>query len=503
MKLRYPATVFFFVGLLWLKAIYPVASGISDIDFFWHLAYGQWIVANLKLPEFDAFTWTFAGQPYQLTQWLGEAAMGAVYNLAELKGTRFLSVILAGVTILFSWLATRRFVHTSAALVLAVMCNIVQIVTPMRPQLFTFAMLTIAVYLAISYVETKQRRFLAWFPVVMALWVNLHGGFVVGLLLIGLVTLGLVSEAYCENRLPQERSNLVFCGAMTLVSVLATTINPYGYKAITTVAMISGLQSSNFIAEWMPVNFTSAHGWFYLLNLVPFIAVIGISGIKPRVTYGLVGSFFLFFGVLANRQVPVCGAVMAPMIAAVLAQSSHYKKMLPAFGNPDRVLVHGVLTAALAVSLPFLAGLGDAAWRASETTRHPVKATEFLVENGMARRVMADISEGVYLIHRGIPAFIDSRMDLFQDQFFYEWYLASRAAPGWQAFIDRHRPDALLLRHEMAVRQAALASGKWKQVFEDERYSVLVPMDSNLPEIEPKQIVFLDGRGHLVRPYLP
>lgn len=68
--------------------------------------------------------------------------------------------------------------------------------------------------------------------------------------------------------------------------------------------MIGGLRSASVISEWAPVNITTTElGWFYLMNLVPFIALIAITGVKPRLTIGLIAGFFLVFGILANRQV--------------------------------------------------------------------------------------------------------------------------------------------------------------------------------------------------------
>jgi hypothetical protein len=69
--------------------------------------------------------------------------------------------------------------------------------------------------------------------------------------------------------------------------------------------------------------------------------------------------------------------------------------------------------------------------------------------------------------------------------------------------IEKHHPKAMLLRLDMAIRQAALAGGKWKQVYEDDRYSILVPADSDLPARPPKEITYLDGKGGMLRPYMP
>ena len=503
MSLRFPTTLLIFLVILWIKSIYPASSGIADTDFYWHLTYGQWISDHMAIPAVDSFSWSFAGQPYQLTQWLGEALMGIAYQQAGLDGTKFLSVLLAAVTIGFAWLAARRFVHPAAAFGLAVMCNLVQIVTPMRPQLFSFALLAIATYMVVSFLDTRRARYLSAYPLMMAAWVNLHGGFIVGLILIGLMATGLTAEAMLSRRVKEDLRILVMTWLMVGASLLATLLNPYGIKAILTVVMIGGLRSSSVISEWMPVNLTTELGWFYLLNLVPFVALMVISGCRPRLTHGLIATFFLIFGVMANRQVAMCAAVMAPLTAALLSRTPHYAKMLSTMADPSRPVLYSAIVALLFGSYPAIAAMGNGTWAATMNLQYPIKATDFLEQNGLTDRLMSDTLEASYLIHRRVPVFVDGRMDLYRDQHFFEWYLASRAAPGWENVLEKHHPTAMLLRLDMAIRQAALASGSWKQVYEDERYSVLVPSSRNLPTVMPKSVVYLDGKGGMLRPYMP
>lgn len=503
MLLRFPTTVLIFIAILWVKAIYPASSGIADTDFFWHLTYGRWMVEHSAIPTGDIFSWTFAGQPYQLTQWMGEAAMGIAYNLGGLGGTKILSVVLAGITIGFAWLGARRYVHNSVAFGLAVLCNLVQIVTPMRPQLFSFALLAIAAYLVVSYIETRRPKYLIAYPALMAFWVNLHGGFIVGLLLIGMLAAGLTGEALLAKRLKASIRELIPVWVTVAAATVATLLNPYGINAILTVLMIGGLRSSSVISEWMPVNLTNELGWFYLLNLVPFVALMSISEAKPRLTHGMIAGFFLVFGVLANRQVAMCAAVMAPLTAALLSRTPHYARMLPTLEDPSRPIIYTLILAMLAGSFPAIAAKGNGTWDATLNLQYPIKASDYLEQHDLSGRVLSDTLEASYLIHRGIPVFVDGRMDLYRDQFYFEWYLASRATPGWEKVLEMHKPKALLLRLDMAIRQAALAGGKWKQVYEDDRYSILVPTESHLPAVVPKELTYLDGKGGMLRPYMP
>jgi hypothetical protein len=292
---------------------------------------------------------------------------------------------------------------------------------------------------------------------------------------------------------------------IAFVSGLATLLNPYGIGAWESVLMISGLRSASVISEWMPVNLTTELGWFYLLNLVPFIALLAF-GARPSLTQGMLAGVFLVFGVLANRQVAMCAAVMAPLTAALLARAPQYPRIAETAGNPSRPLAHGAILAALLSVMPWIAAKGDARWQETINGQYPVNAVAFLKENGLTKRVMSDTLEASYLIYAGVPVFIDGRMDLYRDKFFFEWYLAARAAPGWGRVIKDYEPHTMLLRNDMALRQVVLTSGEWKPVYVDDRYTVLVPNSAEfavLPVAPPRPIAYLDDKGRMVRHYMP
>ena len=177
--------------------------------------------------------------------------------------------------------------------------------------------------------------------------------------------------------------------------------------------------------------------------------------------------------------------------------------MVQTFANPSKPIIFGLLTIGLLSACgPILSGAQKNQDRALED-RYPVQATKFLVANNLTERVLSDTVEGSWLIHQKIPVFIDGRMDLYQDKFFFEWYLADRAVPGWNDFIQKHNPNVMLLRVDMAIRQAALTSGQWKQVYQDQRFSVLVPSSNPLPSVAETIPKFLDDKGHLTVVYKP
>jgi hypothetical protein len=494
----------FFACAVFIMAIFPGKAGIGDTDFWWHIAYGRWMLENGTIPQVDSFSWTFVGQPYQLTQWLGELLMGVAFLNAGFPGTLALGVLVSGATLWFAWRGAALHMHPAAAIVLAVATNTIHFVMPMRPQLFSFLMVSIWAYLIASFLKDKRTGRL-WMTVpLMALWVNLHGGFVVGLLLTGILAAGQTAEWWMAHRPRADGRTLVSLWLVPVAGVAAACANPYGYHAITNVIMIGGLQSAAVIAEWQPVSLVTTVGGFFMIASFPFFAGAMLGGRVP-LTVWLLAAFLVAFGAMANRQVPILAAGMAPFAALMLSTTAAYMKMLPQFGDPRRPLAHGLALVGLVAAFLPIHALGMNSAERGAGQRDPVAAADFLVANGLTDRLLCDTLEASYLIWRRIPVYVDGRMDLYRDPMFFEYLLAAKGNWNWSRLIENHKPQAMLLRNEVALRQVALASGEWRVVFGDEQYSVLVRSEDHLtlPTVIAPAIEFFDAQGKINRPYRP
>jgi len=495
-------TLLAFFGVLWIKLIYPISSGLPDTDFFWHLAYGHWILEHGQLPPGDTFSWTHAGQPYQLTQWLGEVFIALAYNAAGPLGTTILGTVLAGAAIAFAWRSAARYVASPVALTLAVLCNAILIVMAMRPQMFSFTATAVAIYVLLRWLESPSFRHAAAYMLVMALWTNLHGAFVVGLLLVGILAVGTTIQYFAGPRDANARRQAIGAWALCGAATLATGINPYGFAALTNVFMIAGLQSAQVIIEWRPVMLTTATGWFYLMYALPFLGLLIVTPARLAPTQLLFVIFALIFGLQANRQVAIGGALMAPFIAMLLARTPQYANMLPTIKSPARpILVSAGMLILTLLAFPIVS-FGQQQLLRNLDQNYPVQAVDFLERNSLTGRVMSDTLEASYLIHRNIPVYLDGRMDLYRDAFFFRWWLAQRGAPNWEQVVTDADPTAMLLRRPVALRQLLLASNHWKLVFDDTNYSVLVPIRHPLPAITPVHVDYQTPDGGPVLNYL-
>lgn len=480
---------------LWAKALYPSSSGVQDPDFYWHVRYGQWILDHAALPAGDSFSWSVPGKPYQLTQWLGEVVMAIAYQLGGAYGTMLLSLALVATCLGLTWLTARRFVSPAAAMLITIMGNASLIILPMRPQVFSFAATAAVVYLLIDWLERRRISSYAAIVAVMMLWANLHGAFVIGFLILGVVAVGLTVEALLKR--PARQGENVIAGIWGLIAacVLASMVHPYGWKVWLAVSQINDLKSSYLVSEWQPLSLTSGTGWFYLMNLIPFLGIIIVAGARVRLPFMLQAGLFFVFGLAANRQVPFVGLVAIPVLAMLLQQTSQYHAIAASIDERPRPIPIGVALLALLTSGFFGSHLAVDRSIATQDLRYPVTAIAFLERHRLTDRVLSDNVAGGYLIHRGIPVFIDGRLDLYGDQLVFEWLLALRGLPGWTDLLAHYQPGALLLPRSTALRQLALASKQWKLVYDDERYSVLLPMDHALPSVAPLPFSYMQPDG--------
>ncbi len=166
-------------------AIHPLANN----DLPMHLAVGEWIVEHGTLPARDPFSFT-AGHPLWVPhEWLASLLFVAVERAGGLLGLVALSAGLAAILALAHRAVMERLgVGLTTHLLWAIpMWLVVGERVVLRPHLPALA-LTFAVWWCLLRARDDARS-LALLPVLLAVWVNLHGSFLMGF---GIVALDLV-----------------------------------------------------------------------------------------------------------------------------------------------------------------------------------------------------------------------------------------------------------------------------------------------------------------------
>lgn len=190
-------------------------------DVWWHLATGRYIASN-GFPRQDPFSYTLADRDWTAHEWLADRAMYAVFARSGPGGVvavRAALVVLAFAAA-YGW-ARRRGTRIVSLALIAIAAYASQRNWIDRPQLCSFVFLPVVLH-ALDRHRSGARWVGLWFlPIVFLLWVNVHGGFLLGF---GLVLLALLSR-WVERRDPKHCRELAIVVAL---SAAATLANPNG-----------------------------------------------------------------------------------------------------------------------------------------------------------------------------------------------------------------------------------------------------------------------------------
>ena len=158
---------------------------LADYDYFWHLKTGEILVHNLALPAGDIFSFTMHGQPWVLHEWGYQIVLYFVHTLFGDSGIRLFSTALLFGALAISFAPARRLGIHPIVILLFLLLYIVPMVpyTQPRPQVITYICFAYFLKCLLDYKHYAERKLLYHLPLLMVMWVNFHGGYIIGLAL--------------------------------------------------------------------------------------------------------------------------------------------------------------------------------------------------------------------------------------------------------------------------------------------------------------------------------
>ena len=181
------------IWVLFLTAILPTKA---DPDLWGNLRFGQDLLASRTLSTVDPYSFT-QDKPWINHDWLPQVAMAGVYAAAGAAGLVALKALLAAVAL---WLVAGAFAGSAylvaeAAVALVLFASL-PLIASLRPQLWSFVALALLCRLILS----RRPRAMAWAPVLFAVWVNCHVGWIVGLAVLAWWAIGAVARGTAPAR---------------------------------------------------------------------------------------------------------------------------------------------------------------------------------------------------------------------------------------------------------------------------------------------------------------
>ncbi len=309
------AAFFGFVLLFGLLAM--TARNAVDPDLWWHLRTGQWIVDTGHVPHSDPFSFTRAGHTWVAHEWLSEVVF---YELWKHGGAAVLIVFSAIITtagfMLLYWRCPVRGHWAAAVITLGAL-----VAAPawgVRPQMFTFTLASLLLWL-LERGENRP-RLLFWIPPLFLLWLNLHGGFALGPVLLLAYGAGVILEtAFGNTPWPEARPILLRVSLLLVACLLLVPLNPSGtqlYRYPFDTLRSPWMRA--FIGEWHSPNFHE--GRYSPLLLLWLLLLTSLASSRSRIRMRWLVPLLLtgFAALDAARHVPIFVLVAIPVMAAAL-----------------------------------------------------------------------------------------------------------------------------------------------------------------------------------------
>jgi hypothetical protein len=511
------------VGVLGLALFILSILPLWHTDFWVHLKYGEWIVANRALPDREPLS-PFTDKQTRMfdAMWLSQVGYHGVFRAGQsiargdearrfaggVEAIRVAHLFAAVAALGLFGLAYRRAADSvpwatgGMAIVLVLMLGTFAV---QRPQ--TLALACYAALLCLVSRVTPTRRALVFVPLVMVLWANLHGSFVVGFGLLAIVVIGRVievvrSEGWSARAVWRDDAARRLITAFA-VSVLGVAIlNPYGPVIYFDVIRFAGHPNLRTMAEWQPLDFTQSRGghWTYLATVVLVVVTPLATRRMYTATQLLLVFAFAIWPVFQQRMmawwVPLVPWIIAPLwVAAAERWGLVLPENVPSFRKTALAVVLAIMAfiaspastwlktgnprplgAALHRGTPYgLAGaLKDEPVGESGRARALAEALKELPGGRLSGPIFTSESQGEFLLWalpREMPVMMFNHAQLFDAGYWADCMTVKQAGPRWSEILDRHQVTLVIVEAEYHTHLCAelLRHPGWRIVIDESR----------------------------------
>jgi hypothetical protein len=491
----------YFLPLVLFILVFAMAARTPlDSDMWWHLRAGGQTWQTGRPMLVDTFSYTRYGETWINHSWLSQVGMYLVFRAWGYLGLGLLVAILAaaGMGLVYAQMEESPLLR---AFIIILATAVAAVVWSPRPQMVSLVLFGVVGYLLYLYKWRAVGR-LWLLPPVFVLWSNLHGGYVLGLLLI----LATIAGEMLNHILGLDSERVIpwsGIGRLALWGLacwLVVVINPNGLAmwAIPFRTVEVGVLQ-DYISEWASPDF---HQFVQQPFLWLLFATFGAVGLSRRRLDGTDLVAFVGFGylaLLARRNFGPFAMVAAPVLSRHLSvlleiwveslkpswlQAKTRLPFLdrlpqskPLSAGVSRVLnalIIGLLALVAIVKLYLVTNPVLVDYFERQT--FPVAAVSWVDANRPPGNLFNAYNWGGYLLWNlpGYPVFVDGRTDLYNDAVLGEYLQIAAGGAGALSMLDAHSVNVVLVEAGSALGRLLENSRDWQRRFGDDLATVFV-----------------------------
>lgn len=466
---------------------FRISGNIVDPDLWHQMALVREAVALGHIPLDDHFAYTPTIFPSVQHEW--GAGVVAYFLATRFGAIGILAVkyLLALCIAVFSLLCLKRRSLTIEIVVFLAPIGVLLIdegFSTVRAQLYSLAVFACLLWLFELDRKGNRTWIAVWIPLYL-IWINIHGGFLVGFVLFG--------SYWLERLLRREAHRHLILVGLAMVGLIA--VNPYGphyYPYLWRAMMIP----RPYVKEWQPLWIGSdlLHISLFLVSLVLVIYLVKKIGIKNA--HGIVALFTsALASVFCTRLVPFYAIVWTCYLPGYLERTP-VRDIVNGLWRKRRRFVILILCIASIVFLSRTLSLrpwkllvpGDHMKRYGNHQVYPVGPVEYLREVVFKGNLMVFFDWGSYVtwkLYPDVRVSMDSRYEVVYPEWLVEesvrFYLAKE---GWQRTLSKYPTDLVLVHKELPLSRAMSQQGEWKKVYTDKIFELYARPGLTLPVVD-------------------
>jgi len=433
-------------------AVLTARSRFNDPDLWWHLRTGQIIWTNHAIPRTDLLSFTTGQHSWVASEWLSELSMYVAWRAGDYSGLMLWFCIAIAALLVIQYVACSLYSGNVKIAFLGALVTwfFSTVGLAIRPHLLGFTLLACEL-LILHLGRSRDRRWFYLLPPLFGVWVNSHGSFFFGMIVLAVVLIsgfiqvnaGLLAARPFD---PARRKTLLWASGLSVAALFA---NPVGWPilAYPLRTIFDSRLQLDAVAEWQKLSFDDVRA-FGLLGLAGAILLIALAR-RTALYVDEVALLAVAFGmaVLHQRLLFAWGIVAAPILCRQLADAWEAFPLARDRALPNSILIFGSLGLAFA-AFPSQDAL---VWQVIRG--NPVEAVDFIRRSHLNGRMLNEYVYGGYLSW-ALPeqkVFIDGRADVYAwtgvfedygrwatlrddpnrllDKYGIDWCLLSRSAP--------------------------------------------------------------------------
>jgi len=451
-------------------------------DAPWHIATGDLIRKIGEVPYTDPWSYTANYTNWYNISWLWDVGLSFIVQYIGLEGLYFLTLALYAFTLsllCYFLLKRNKFKDYAICTTLLIAMLVLWVFVNARPQITSYIL---AIFFHNILHNSRKHKTIIdsnlWIlPFLMALWINLHGGFLIGFTVIG----AYVIESYI-NKNWEWLKRLILIGFLCLFSIITSF---YGWEISNAVLRTLSSPMTKFISEWKPFIF-SGQQIGPTLSIMTFILISNSRDKGLPLADKIIAFAWLFAAFFSSRNLSVYTVLSAPYFAYCLGKIGHPKPFfdlsLPSLRM--RFFAYAVIVTLLLVHPKINGFITNNKDIVLGEKKVPLDAINYILENHPKKTFLNTYEIGGYIIYYSngkLKPFIDGRAGTaYPNEAISDYITFLKLEKDWERIVPKYDIQGIIAQNSHRFVKAfngGFFNKTWQKEYGDETATVYIRKD--------------------------